>query len=61
MAKFSASSPLIVLAFGTTTLLLASCYSGPPADLNGPRNGGDRVLVDPQTGVPLPGQFNGTP
>ncbi len=44
-----------VLALGATALLLAGCYAGPGYDSHGPRNGAG-MLVDPKTGVPLPGQ-----
>jgi hypothetical protein len=42
---------------GTAALLLAGCVSPPGtyADTAGPRNG-DGFLVDPQTGIELPGQ-----
>ena len=55
MANRSNSSPLIVLALGAAALLLASCYTGPAPDPYGPRSG-DGLLVDPRTGIMLPGQ-----
>jgi hypothetical protein len=47
----------ILLALGATALLLAGCVSQPGTypDPYGPRDG-NGLLVDPQTGVVLPGQ-----
>lgn len=48
-----------LLLLGATGLLLASCgWGSPPGtypDPNGPRNG-EGLLVDPVTGISLPGQ-----
>ena len=54
---------VLVLALCTATLLLAGCYTGPGYDPYGPRNS-EGLLVDPRTGITLPGQddyclFNG--
>jgi len=48
-------SPLLVLALCATPLLLAGCSTGPGYDPNGPRNF-EGLLVDPRTGITLPGQ-----
>jgi hypothetical protein len=47
----------ILLALGAAALLLAGCVSRPGTypDPYGPRDG-NGLLVDPQTGVVLPGQ-----
>jgi hypothetical protein len=49
-----------ILAMLGTMALLAGCVSAPGTypDPNGPRNGMG-LLVDPQTGVVLPGQSQG--
>lgn len=46
-----------LLALAAGALLLAGCASPPGTypDPNGPRDG-DGLLVDPQTGIVLPGQ-----
>jgi len=46
--------PLLVLALCGSALLLAGCYTGPGYDPYGPRNGAG-LLVDPRTGITLPG------
>jgi hypothetical protein len=45
------------LALASSVLFLAGCVSPPGTypDPNGPRDG-DGLLVDPQTGIVLPGQ-----
>jgi hypothetical protein len=57
MAGKSTFHGAAALALCATALLLAGCVSAPGTypDPNGPRNG-DGLLVDPQTGVVLPGQ-----
>jgi hypothetical protein len=58
MAKDSPSlRSAAMLVMGLTALLLAGCVWGPGTypDYNGPRNG-DGFLVDPLTGLELPGQ-----
>jgi hypothetical protein len=57
MAKEPLLHRAILLALGATALLLAGCVSAPGTypDPNGPRDG-DGLLVDPQTGIVLPGQ-----
>jgi hypothetical protein len=48
---------ILLSALGASLLLLSGCVSAPGTypDPNGPRNG-EGLLVDPQTGVALPGQ-----
>jgi hypothetical protein len=57
MARESRFHRLALLALGAIALLLTGCVSPPGTypDPNGPRNG-DGLLVDPQTGLVLPGQ-----
>jgi hypothetical protein len=58
MAKdFPSFFDTALLALGLTALLLAGCTSPPGTypDYNGPRNG-DGFLIDPHTGLELPGQ-----
>jgi hypothetical protein len=58
MAKDSASlRGTAVVALGLIALLVAGCASPPGTypDYNGPRNG-DGFLIDPRTGLELPGQ-----
>jgi|SRR5580658_1877130 hypothetical protein len=57
MAKEPMLHRTVLLALGATALLLAGCVSAPGTypDPNGPRDG-DGLLVDPQTGIVLPGQ-----
>lgn len=58
MAKHSTSlHGAAVLALALAAILLAGCVSAPGSypDYNGPRNG-DGFLIDPQTGLELPGQ-----
>jgi hypothetical protein len=54
------SNWMAVLALGMAAFVLGGCVSPPGTypDQNGPRNG-DGVLVDPHTGVTLPGQYDG--
>jgi hypothetical protein len=51
----SAVQASLLWVLGLSALLLAACAPGPPPDRNGPRNG-DGQLVDPRTGISLPGQ-----
>ncbi len=46
---------VLVLALCAAALLLAGCYTGPGYDPYGPRNS-EGLLVDPRTGITLPGQ-----
>jgi hypothetical protein len=58
MADASTSLPsAAVLALVLTALLAAGCASPPGTypDYNGPRNG-DGFLIDPRSGLELPGQ-----
>ena len=55
MRSRSAAWVSILGILGLSALLLAACAPGPPPDPNGPRNGKGQ-LVDPQTGISLPGQ-----
>jgi hypothetical protein len=59
MARGSLSRAAIMLFVCLTGLLLVGCNAlGSYPDPNGPRDG-DGLLVDPQTGISLPGQFDG--
>jgi hypothetical protein len=51
---------MALLILGATALLLCGCVSAPGTypDPNGPRDG-DGFLVDPHTGIELPGQPDG--
>lgn len=46
---------LLVFVLCGAALLLAGCYTGPGYDPHGPRNF-EGLLVDPRTGITLPGQ-----
>ncbi len=53
-------SAITALMLGAATFLLAGCIISAPGtypDPNGPRDGKDQ-LVDPKTGIPLPGYDN---
>ena len=53
---FTSRRTAAVLVLGLTALLVAGCSApGAYPDYHGPRNG-DGVLVDPRTGLELPGQ-----
>ena len=56
------TAPVRLAALGAALLFLNACGLGSPPgtypDPNGPRNG-DGFLVDPKTGVTLPGQPEG--
>jgi hypothetical protein len=57
MAKDSRSlGSAAILVLGFTAVLVAGCSTpGTYPDYNGPRNG-DGFLIDPRTGLELPGQ-----
>jgi hypothetical protein len=58
MANDSTSLPSTALVALVLTALLAAGCAAPPGtypDYDGPRNG-DGFLIDPQTGLELPGQ-----
>jgi hypothetical protein len=58
MANDSTSLPSTALLALVLTALLAAGCAAPPGtypDYNGPRNGGG-FLIDPRTGLELPGQ-----
>jgi hypothetical protein len=57
MLRKSSFGRTAILAASACLLLLAGCVSAPGTypDPNGPRNG-DGQLVDPRTGISLPGQ-----
>ena len=55
MLNDSALRLAILTMLGASALLLTACASGPRPDQNGPRNGNGQ-LVDPRTGISLPGQ-----
>jgi hypothetical protein len=57
MIRFAMRYGIIVLMVGASVLLLAGCISAPGTypDPNGARDAKDH-LVDPRTGILLPGQ-----
>ena len=57
MTSRASRSSTIAVMLGALALLLAGCISAPGTypDPNGPRDPKGR-LVDPKTGIPLPGQ-----
>jgi hypothetical protein len=57
--KFTLQGAILAM-LGATVLLLAGCISAPGTypDPNGPRNSMG-MLIDPQTGVVMPGQSEG--
>jgi hypothetical protein len=59
MARASIFHRILLSALGAGILLLSGCSApGTYPDPNGPRNG-DGLLVDPRTGITLPGQSDG--
>jgi hypothetical protein len=57
MASKSRFHRVLLSALGASILFLSGCVSAPGTypDYNGPRNG-DGFLIDPRTGLELPGQ-----
>ena len=55
MPSGSAFQMSLLVVLGVSASLLTACAPGLPPDPNGPRNGNGQ-LVDPRTGISLPGQ-----